>query len=47
MRLNVFKGAANLVMAKDLVGRCMLQVAEFAEVRASRWLPSSFCVAPA
>ncbi|PSC74351.1 synaptotagmin-5-like [Micractinium conductrix] len=42
MRLNVFKGAANLVMAKDLVGRCMLQVAEFAETpgeTVEKWMP--------
>jgi len=32
MRLNVFKGASKLVMAKDLVGRCKIEVADLAEV---------------
>jgi hypothetical protein len=36
LSLNVFKGAANLVMSKDLVGRCRLHIAEAAQV--SSWL---------
>ncbi|KAL4853134.1 Synaptotagmin-5 [Chlorella vulgaris] len=31
LSLNVFKGAANLVMSKDLVGRCRLHIAEAAQ----------------
>ncbi|KAL4424271.1 hypothetical protein ABPG75_001572 [Micractinium tetrahymenae] len=42
MRLNVFKGATSLVNAKELVGRCAIQVADLAEApgqAVDKWVP--------